>query len=61
MSFAYCPILSLRVWSALLHFAAMSSDTPDTVAEFAAEYYEFYQLAVYENLFVGIVYGEGLG
>jgi hypothetical protein len=34
----------------------MSSDTID-----AAAYYYQFRLTVYDNLFVGIVYGEGLG
>ena len=33
----------------------MSSDAPD-----AAAYYYQYKSTVYDNLFVGIVYGEGL-
>ncbi len=36
-----------------LHFTAMS-DAPDVAA-----YYYQYKLTVYDNLFVGIVYGEG--
>ena len=33
----------------------MSSDAPS-----AADYYYQYKLTVYDNLFVGIVYGEGI-
>jgi hypothetical protein len=36
-----------------LYFAAMSSSALD-----AAAYYYQYKLTVYDNLFVGIVYGE---
>ena len=38
----------------------MSSEIPDS-ATLAAVYYFEYKLAVYENLFVGIIYGKGLG
>ena len=38
----------------------MSSDAPDLFAH-TEEYYYQYKLTVYDNLFVGIVYGEGLG
>jgi hypothetical protein len=47
-----CPILGLT--STPLRFAAMSSDAPNVAA-----YYLQYELTVYDNLFVGIVYGEG--
>ena len=38
----------------------MSSDASDAAA-LAAVYYYDYKLTVYDSLFVGIVYGEGLG
>ena len=49
------------IWPTLLHFATMSSDPSDAFAEIAAEFYNEYKLTVYDNLFVGIVYGERLG
>ena len=46
----------------------MSNDTSEVVAAITAAiaaeaeiYYYLYKLGVYENLFVGIVYGEGQG
>ena len=48
------------IWPTLLHFVAMSSDASDAAALAAAYYYE-YKSTVYDNLFVGIVYGEVLG
>ena len=49
------------IWSTLLHFATMSSDAPEAFSEIAALFYSEYKLTVYDNLFVGIVYGERLG
>ncbi len=37
----------------------MSSDVPDVAAFLPSAYYDQYKLTVYDNLFVGIVYGEG--
>ena len=49
------------IWPTLLHFATMSGDASDAIADISAEFYNEYKLTVYDNLFVGIVYGERLG
>ena len=47
-----------QMWPTLLHFTSRSNQVPDADT-FAAVYYFEFKSAVYENLFVGIVYGKG--